>query len=332
MPIAVHQVNVAATTQPASRGSRLAAATTQPRVHRDVQRDGERDARRRQVEESGAEQRPVELGVMAERDRVADEDVDVDQHEDVDDAAEDRDPGRGQSGREPPRDPAHRTTQWASSTSLVGPCRPPVRRDDVLDQPQLANRRLVRMPALPAVGDRRQQRRVALDLGDPRLDLGPADTGGPDPKREVDPATVGEAALDPGDHDRGVGRRRERVLRQRTERPDVVTHPERSVQQEHDARDRRGETPAETPAMQPATRLRGTAVEIAHRLIQTRLRRSNPKTARSNWVRACGSSVTFARAAFETADQAAGQTASVTRPPTTSTASTAGPSGSGCSR
>ena len=72
--------------------------------------------------------------------------------------------------------------------------------------------------------------------------------GGADPEREVDPAPVGQLALDPGDHDGGVRRRGEGVLRQRTERPHVVAHPQRPVQQQADAEHRDDDPQDESPA------------------------------------------------------------------------------------
>ena len=70
----------------------------------DVEGDGERHTRRRQVQHPGQQQRRVELRMPAQRDRVADEGVDVEQHERVEHGPQDGHPRLRQHGGEPAHD------------------------------------------------------------------------------------------------------------------------------------------------------------------------------------------------------------------------------------
>src|SRR5215212_8086555 len=87
----------------------------------------------------------------------------------------------------------------------------------------------------PAVDNRAQECGIGGDLWNARLDLRPADSGALHPEWEIDPAAVCQPALDPRNHDGGVSRWGEGVLRQRSERPDVVAHPQRPVEKEPDS-------------------------------------------------------------------------------------------------
>src|SRR6476620_1447758 len=115
--------------------------------------------------------------------------------------------------------------------------------DLILDQPDAQQRRLVAMPGGPAARDGSQQRWVSRDLRYAGLDLGPTDSCRFNPQRQVDAAPIGQQALNASDHNGRVLGRGKRVLGQRTYGPNVVTHPERTVEQQPDAEQACGDSP-----------------------------------------------------------------------------------------